>query len=212
MNFRFFKIFLFLIFSYFSVSAQTGFKAMKDTAAFKQSLNTLNQSITTIKSDFIQEKNISIIEDKIISKGKFYFSKPGLLRWEYSVPVNYIVVLNGKKLFIKDNQKVSRFSLQSNKVFQQLNDVITGCIEGAILNSKDYKFSYKENDRQYLVCLVPLSSGMAKVLSSISIYFERSDLSVSRLEMSEVSGDNTVILFTNRKLNEKIPPDIFTVK
>ena len=36
----------------------------------------------TLSSDFVQEKNLSIMDEKLVSKGYFAFRKPDNLRWE----------------------------------------------------------------------------------------------------------------------------------
>ena len=35
----------------------------------------MSESTNTIVSDFVQEKNLSVLSEKIISKGQFYFQK-----------------------------------------------------------------------------------------------------------------------------------------
>ena len=58
----------------------SGFSVLKDTASLKKILIKEASSTQTIQSDFVQEKNISALSEKIITKGKFYFKKESLLR------------------------------------------------------------------------------------------------------------------------------------
>ena len=59
-----------------TVSAQNKeFKTMKDTALFKQKLLEKSKATNSIESNFTQEKNLSMLSEKIISKGHFYFKK-----------------------------------------------------------------------------------------------------------------------------------------
>ncbi|MEI7663996.1 MAG: outer membrane lipoprotein carrier protein LolA, partial [Bacteroidota bacterium] len=87
----------------------------------------------TITSDFVQEKNMSMIREKIVTKGKFYFKKERMLRWEYLQPFSYIIVIRNDQVSIRDENKVSQFNVQSNKVFQEINRVILGCVRGTLL-------------------------------------------------------------------------------
>ncbi len=199
-----------LSFYCFSSFSQSSYKAIEDISLFKSNLAEMSRKTNTIKSDFIQEKNLSFLSEKIISKGLFYFKKENKIRWQYTEPFDYLIIINDDKIFIKDEDKESKYDMGSNKIFNEINKIITGCVQGEILNNdKDYKIEYYENDNFYYVKLTPYSDKMKEFLSNIDIYFDKKDLSVSKLEMIELSGDYTKIEFLNKKLNEEIPDKTF---
>ena len=86
------------------------------------------QRIQTISCDFIQEKEMSMIKEKIVSTGKFYFKKEKMLRWEYLQPFTYQIIIINDQISINDENKVNRFNVQSNKIFQEINHIILGSI------------------------------------------------------------------------------------
>jgi len=198
---------LFVLFLYcFSSFSQESYKAIEDISLFKSNLAEMSRKTNTIKSDFIQEKNLSFLSEKIISKGLFYFKKENKIRWQYTEPFDYLIIINENKIFIKDEDKESKYDMGSNKIFNEINNIITGCVQGEILNNdKDYKIEYYENDNFYYVKLIPYSEKMKEFLSNIDIYFDKKDFSVSILEMIELSSDYTKIEFINKRLNEEIP-------
>jgi outer membrane lipoprotein-sorting protein len=55
----------------------------------------------------------------------------------------------------------------------------------------------------------PLASKLKEYLSDIEIFFVKNDLSVSRIEMHEPSGDFTKIDFSEKKVNNTIPDEKF---
>ena len=57
----------------------------------------------------------------------------------------------------------------------------------------------------------PIAKGLKDFFSSISIIIDKKDYSVVRIEMNEVSGDNTIINFNNKELNGKIDDKLFSV-
>ena len=63
-----------------SAAAQvpTGYKVLTETASFKKKLSVENQKVNTTESQFIQEKYLSVLSEKIVSQGKFYFKKQNL--------------------------------------------------------------------------------------------------------------------------------------
>ena len=67
-----------------SAQVPAGYKLVKDTIAFKQKMEAQSKLISTLESDFIQEKYLSVMSEKIISKGHFHFKKVNMLRWEYN--------------------------------------------------------------------------------------------------------------------------------
>ena len=52
-----------------------GYKSVKDTLAFKQKMEAQSKLVNTIESDFTQEKYLSVMSEKIITKGHFLFKK-----------------------------------------------------------------------------------------------------------------------------------------
>jgi outer membrane lipoprotein-sorting protein len=207
-----------LIFCVISLSvsgllAQTPALPMKDVDGFKEKLVTMTGKVNTIESDFIQEKNLSVLSSKIISKGHFCYKKDNNIRWEYLIPYKYLIIISNGKIFIKEDKSQKQYDIQSSKMFQEMNKFISGCIQGDILNNeKDYKAGYFEDDKNFFVSLVPKAEAMRKMLNEVQIWFNRSDLTVSRINLVEAGGDYTKIDFTNKKLNTDIPIEKFSFK
>src|SRR4051812_45797244 len=76
----------------FSLTAHAqhpGYTQLADLTKFKQQFAEVSQKTNSIKSDFTQDKSLSMLSDKITSKGKFWYRKPDMLRMEYTQPFNY---------------------------------------------------------------------------------------------------------------------------
>lgn len=196
----------------FSIMAQTGFKPVKDTISLKEKINHISKETNSLESDFVQVKTLSMLSEKITSKGHFYFKKDNLLRWEYVSPYTYIIVINKEKVLIKDENKLKKYDMNSNKIFKEINDIMISCINGNILNSNKFKIAYSENDEGYRLELTPLTKGMKESLKKIHMYFDKAVTSVIKLEMVETTDDFTVIDFTNKKVNGDIPAEKFILK
>lgn len=186
---------------------------MKDIPSFKNRLNTISAGLNTIESDFIQEKKLNVLSNTLISKGYFCFKKENRIRWEYRQPYRYLIIINQDKIYIKEDKDQRQYDMQSNKMFQEMNRFISGCIQGDILkNEKEYQIKYFEDNHSYFVTLVPVSEKMRQMISEVQIWFDRDDLTVSRIRMLESGGDYTKIDFTNKKLNAEIPLEKFSFK
>ncbi|MGZ4036422.1 MAG: LolA family protein, partial [Bacteroidia bacterium] len=84
---------LFLMLVVNAAMAQS-FKPVKDTAALKLRIEAMSKATNAIESDFTQEKNLSVLSEKVNSKGHFSFKKENMLRWEYTTPYKYLIVIN----------------------------------------------------------------------------------------------------------------------
>lgn len=205
--------FLFIISLFVGLSGFSQvFKSVKDTTALKQKIEAMSKSTQSIESDFIQEKNLSALTEKIISKGHFTFKKENLLRWEYFSPYKYLIVINKEKIWIKDEKKTSKYDMNSNKVFKEINDIMLSAVQGTVFKSNKFKTSYQENDKLYKLELIPLDKNMKQSFKKINLYFDKNVTSVTKMEMVENNEDTTTLEFSNKKLNGQIADAIFTVK
>src|SRR4030043_1508631 len=166
-----------------SLSAQDTYTPMSNSEEFKSKLAEMSESTNTITCDFVQEKNLSVLSEKIISKGQFFFKKENNIRWEYTTPYRYLIIISNDQLFTRDDKGQKQFDIQSNKMFQEMNRFITGCIQGDILqNDKDYAIEYFEGSKRYYVKLVPRAEKMKQMLHEVQICFDKNDLTVSSLK------------------------------
>jgi len=208
-----FFTYLLWIFLSCAVTAQESYKPMGDVGAFKNRLVTMSASTNSIISDFVQEKNLSVLSEKIISKGHFFFKKDNNIRWEYTEPTQYLIIISNNQLYTRDDKSQKQYDIQSNKMFQEMNRFISGCIQGDILkNDKDFEIEYFENSKWYYVKLVPRAEKMKQMLHEVQICFDKNDLTVSSLKMVESGEDYTRIDFINKKLNTDIPLEKFSFK
>jgi outer membrane lipoprotein-sorting protein len=205
-----FKIIIFLFIPFLSFSQS--YKMVKDTLLLKQKIESMSKSTTSIESDFTQEKNLSMLSEKIISKGHFVFKKENLLRWEYNSPSKYLIVINKEKVVIKDEKKTTKYDMNSNKVFKEINDIMLSCVQGTIFKSNKFKTSYFENEKFYKLELLPQVKNMKETFKKINLYFDKNVTSVFKIEMVEGNEDLTSLVFTNKKINAPVVQNIFIVK
>jgi outer membrane lipoprotein-sorting protein len=202
-----------LLVGFITANAQyAGYKPVKDLNQFKQIFIAAAKNTQTIKSDFVQEKEMSLLSEKIVSKGKFWFKKNNQVRMEYTHPFQYLMIINGNNIFIKDGQKENKISSRSNKLFQQINNIILDCIQGTVLNNPEYKTKAFESNQLFLIELTPAAKALREFFKNINIFVSKKDYSVTRLELMEQSGDKTVITYLNKELNSTLPDALFAIK
>jgi outer membrane lipoprotein-sorting protein len=193
-------------------SAQyAGYKSVSDLVAFKKQFATESAKVQSITSDFIQQKELLALTETITSSGKFWFKRSNRVRIDYTKPFTYRMVMNGDKMLVKDDQKESRINVKSNKLFQQVNKIMIDCVQGTILDSKDFTTRVFENDKTYLLEMTPVSKTLKEFFQTIILSVEKKDYSVKSIDMNEPSGDKTTITFSNKVLNAQVADEVFAL-
>jgi len=207
------KLLLLLVFSALVLSQQLVFAQHQKLAQQEEwivKINENTQSIKSLTADFEQMKNMSFLDEAVVSKGKFWFKEPEQIRWEYQSPYNYIMIMSKGVLIVKDEGDEYSTDLSSNKIFEQMNGLISGSIQGKLLdNDQDYSKEYYEDTEHIIIRLLPKDSHLSAYLDYMELWFNKLDLQVDVLLMHEPSGDYTEMKFYNRKMNPLISADVF---
>lgn len=201
-----------LVCTFTGLAAQPrGYTTVKDPAAFRQEFTRESAKILSIESNFRQEKVLSALTETIESRGRFWFKRANRVRIEYTTPFSYTMVLSGDKMLVRDGENKSQINVRSSKLFQQVNRIMIDCVQGTILDSKDFTSRVFENEDNYLLELTPASKSLREFFSVINLTVRKADYVASSIEMNEPGGDRTTIFFVDRKLNTPIADTVFAL-
>ncbi|NVO18772.1 MAG: outer membrane lipoprotein carrier protein LolA [Bacteroidetes bacterium] len=163
-------------------------------------------------SDFEQHKKVSMMQKEMISSGKFTFKKDNKLRMEYFKPFSYIFILNNDNILIKNEQRENNYSAKSNKLFSMVSRLTMDCVTGDVINSKDFDVQIFENESKYKFILKPRLKAIKSLISEIEVLIGKNDFTVEKIIMKEESGDNTTLIFSNKRINQLVSDEVFTLK
>ena len=201
-------IFLFLI---SSVYAQN-YTAVKDIEQLEKLLIENSNKINTIVSDFVQEKHLAFIDEVVISEGKFWLKDNTSIRWEYYEPFSHTIIIHDNKFMTRDDRgRVSSFNVNSNPVFKEINNLIVSSARGDLISDEKFKLAAFENESYYLLKMTPVDENVKQVISNTELYFDKNNLSVTKVVMIENDNDFTVISFKNRQFNVQVESSIFDI-
>lgn len=190
-----------------------GFTALTNTTTLQSALAATARNTQTIASDFSQVKHMKMMNDKVSSKGKFYFKKEDKIRIEYTSPFRYLLVMSGGRIMVKDeNNKSNKINTRNSQTMQSVNRVIMDCMRGTVFSNKDFSVKAFETKGQYLLQLSPLNSAMKGLFARIDVYLDKTDNSISKLVMNEKGGDYTDMNFTNKKINTSLGDALFAIR
>lgn len=187
--------------SILSLQAQ-GMKKMLHPETLESRLAEEAQTVQSIESDFTQVKYLDVFDEKVTSKGKFYYRKSNKIRMEYFRPMDYLIVINDSKLKIVSDGKKNIMNLSSNRMMNQMQDMLTACMIGDLSKmSSNYQLEYFEDSRYYLVKIKPTSKTVQAYIAGIEIYLDKKDMSVYKLRLNETQTNYTEYEFYNKTFN-----------
>jgi outer membrane lipoprotein-sorting protein len=205
---------LFLIaFLLFTAGPATAGEALTPdgSAAIFSSLERTAGAVKTLSSDFVQEKHLSMFKTVLTSKGRFYFSKPDLLRWELTTPVASGFVLKGEKgrRWHERTGRTESFQISQDPVMKLVSDQLFAWARADFQwLKKEYRISVL-SESPVALRLEPRSAATAGFLHHLLITFSPDGRYVRSVELHEKDGDYTRIKFVNAAVNKPLQADLF---
>lgn len=168
--------------------------------------------IESIRCDFVQTKRSAMLENELVSRGKMWFSKPQLLRWEYTSPYSNLFIMNGDKALLKNEKGSTLTDVKKNRMVKGISSMVLGCISGDWLkDSRTFGVEVVEKDGEWVVMLTPKRGELKQMWTSLELRFDPVTGTSKGIKMNESSGDCTVIEFRNVEMNGTVPPEIFSL-
>ncbi len=171
--------------------------------------------VKTIQTDFVQEKTLSLFNQKVHLKGKIFIQKPGMLAWKVSSPMRYALVINGTDIsqWDQDTDQIQSVALARNPSFQVAIQQMQNWFSG----------SYKSMQGEYYINLIsqqPLTlefipqekSAARNFIHKVTVIFQADQEYINEISILEKNGDSTLLKFIDAKLNQEIPAKAWEVK
>ena len=208
------SIFIALLFSCINLNAQQFVPATPEQKQLMlDKITDASAKMESLICDFEQVKDLSILEEKMISKGKMYYRNDNRLRWEYFSPYIYTFILNDKKVITQaENGKKNEIDIKSSRVFQEIIKIMMSGINGnGLKDTKSFSVNYFWSENLWSVHLIPIQKEMKKMFSTIKLTFNVKDYTVDKVDMNDENGDTTTILLLGKQFNKKVGDEKFIV-
>ena len=177
---------------------------------FQSELKTKNEQVTSIKCEFTQTREISIIAEPVSKDGDFYFMKPNNMLLSFN-DGDYIKMTE-EWFEMKTADNVTTTKVSSNPMLRNLNSILSACIIGDFNKmSRGFAVNYEESATEWTITLIPQRGKAASKISRIIIVFDKLDMSLNLLRMEEKSGEYTAYSFSNKVFNIAVDTNIFNV-
>jgi outer membrane lipoprotein-sorting protein len=164
----------------------------------------------TMKCDFTQTKELSFMNDKVVSEGKMLYKQSDKIRWEYVKPYKYVFSMDGQNVNISYDDKQNKIPVKSSKMFSEISNIMIGGVNGSVLvNSKDFTAKFMVGTNDYKITLTPLKKEIKNLFSNVLLYINKTNSRINVIEMTEKSGDKTIINLRNIQINTPVSDEIF---
>ena len=195
-----------------AVFVTAGLCAQSDVQ-IKARINKVARDMRTMQCDFVQTKNLRMLNDKMVSTGRMYYKQGGLLRWEYTRPYSYVFIVNGNQVAVRNAKRNDVIDVNKSKMFKEIARIMMNSVVGKCINdSRDFKTSISTTSAEWIATLVPQKRGMRSMFQKIVLHFNRSRSMVSQVDMFEKNGDRTIIVLKNVEVNKNISSGVFSVR
>lgn len=179
-------------------------------AQVRQQIRETASALHTMQCDFVQTKQISMLNEEITSGGKMYYHQAGKLRWEYTQPYTYTFILNGNKVLLKSNNRSEAIDPDQKKLFKRIAQITMNCVAGKSLSDdKNFKTSISTDQKEWTATLLPRRKDIRQLFQKIILHFSPQQKMVSEVELVEENGDRTLIVLKHIRKNEKISEQLF---
>jgi len=177
-----------------------------------EKINAASAKMESLVCDFEQTKELSILNEKMLSKGSMYYRNDRCLRWEYHTPYTYLFVLNRQQILMQAENSRHVLDVQSSRFFQEIVQMMMNGISGSgITDTQSFRITYYRSEQQWRVDMIPLQRELKKMFSLIRLTFNLRDYSVDQVVMEEPNGDATTIVLSAKQFNRKLEDATFAV-
>jgi len=182
-------------------------------AQVRQRIAQAAQQMKSLQCDFVQTKQLRMLNDKMVAEGRMYYSQADKLRWEYVKPYQYIFIMNGGRVLLKNKERSDVINVAQNKLFCEIARIMMGSMVGSCLDdSRTFNTTIAAGKGEWVATLVPRRKDMKQMFQRIILHFDPQQATVSRVELVEKNGDLTTIDLKNIRKNETIDSRTFAVE
>lgn len=166
--------------------------------------------ISTISADFVQKKFMKILSKPLVSEGKFYYTAPDSIRWEYSKPIKSVVISDkgNTKRYIASGGKMIEDKTGGAQAMKIVLDEVAGWMSGKFTSNPSFTAALKEGSNTQIT-LTPVGKSMAGMIEKIEITVSRKDASIKSVRIVESATAETRIDFQHVVINQEIQPSVF---
>ena len=191
------------------VTAQTQLSESQSNEVIA-SLTKAAASMQSMQCRFVQEKTSSMLAEPQIAEGRMYYAAPDRMRWEYTTPYAFALVVNGERLVKVTDGKAEVLEGNAGRMYQGMVNLIIGSASGKkLFDTTVFDIVLYDDNGFWRADMTPKRRDMKRMFSQLVFRFDKKTNGISRVEFVEAGGGITSIRFEEIKVNEAIGEEVF---
>lgn len=204
---------IFLMMALVAFGFRTGYAGDEEKKNVMNNMKISNDKITSLQAKMKQRKTSSFMDNEVVSRAVFYYSKPGKYMLDPGNKEDNQYVINGKEIWmINHKNKSVTITNDAELNFSQYMMGIGNSMD-VLETYFDVKVGPKKAEKKFnsfKMELTPLKNGKLDGKFEKIVVFVRDDLWLPYgAELYENDGDTTVWEFTDFKINQTVKEDLF---
>ena len=168
-------------------------------------------SMQTMQCRFVQEKTSTMLAEPSVSEGTMHYAIPYKMRWEYTAPYAFALIVNGERIVKVSDGKAEVLDGKSNRMYQGMVSLIMGSATGKnLFDASMFDVTLYDDNAYWMAEMTPKRRDMKRMFSRMVFRFDKQTNTIGRVEFVESGGDVSAIRFEDIRLNETLDPSIFS--
>lgn len=208
---RLFGLFFALVLTAFPAVAMDTTLPMEEVEKLLSETTSHYDSIETLAASFTQVRSTRLLKKPAVTKGKFYYAKPGHFLWQFTSPYS-ISVLSKDKFLIKIDKKRGTYSrLKVKKYKSTIMNFMDVSKAFEFLNKYFYIKEIDTKLKDIYIIFIPKKRRVKKRVKLVEIWLYPDTRLFHRIKVEEKNGSVTNITFHHCKINAKLPAGVFDI-
>ena len=174
------------------------------------SLTKAAASMQSMQCRFVQEKTSSMLAEPSVAEGTMHYAAPDRMRWEYTAPYAFALVVNGERLVKVTDGKAEVLEGNAGRMYQGMVNLIMGSASGKkLFDTTVFDIVFYDDNGFWRADMTPKRRDMKRMFSQLVFRFDKKTNGINRVEFVEAGGGITSIRFEEIKVNEAIGEEVF---
>jgi outer membrane lipoprotein carrier protein len=164
----------------------------------------------TLQCRFVQEKTSAMLAEPSVAQGTMHYAAPDRMRWEYTAPYAFALVVNGDRIVKVTDGKAEVLEGNAGRMYQGMVSLIMGSASGKkLFDTSAFDVALYDDGSFWKAVMTPKRRDMKRMFSQLVFRFDKKTNGISRVEFMEAGGGVTSIRFEEIKLNGAIEEEKF---
>lgn len=180
-------------------------------ATLRSELAQAYSEIETMQCRYQQEKTITLLEDNIKSQGTVIYCNPRKLYWSMDDDYAHYFAMCDDNIKIVNANGETAMPINSNPIFREISKMVTaGEKRGDLIDDSNFYSELFDDEDSIIVEMRPKKNRMKAVFGIMTLTFDKDTKTMKSIEMTETSGDKTIITLHDVLINHECDNSLFT--